>query len=778
MKKGIALLFLISLNCFSQFKVDSLLGVWKNKNLPDSARYKAINTLSWDVYLYAQPDTAYAYAEEFFQFAKSKGNKKQMALALNTQATTYAMKGDYDNSIKLFFSAFNINKEINDLFALSGSYSNIALVYNYKGELTKSVQYYVGGLNVCVKSKNYRGVGSILNSIGLVYMDLSNYKKAIEYFNMSLLMKRMIKDEVGISQTYNNLGLVYGEQGNHAKAIEYYTESLRTDEKRKNIKGIAAAYNNIGLVYQDLGELDKALEFYLKSLKIQDSLHYNDGSSASLNNIGNIYSMKEDYKNALEYHFKSLKIREEAGDQYGIAGSLTNIGSTYLSLKKTEEALNYFEKSLKVQNEIGDRKGVSVSFNNIGDLYAAQKNYRKAIQYNSDALAIAKEVGAAKEVCDAAGSLWEVYKKTGDTKKALEMYELHISYRDSITSEDNNRALIKQEFKYQYEKQAAADSVAYAKEKQLSQAQIEKHQAEIKVKRNQQYGLFGGLFLVIVFSLVMYNRFKLTQKQKAIIEEQKHIVEEKNTEIVDSINYAKRIQTAILPPQRLIKQHLPQSFVLYKPKDIVAGDFYWLETTSSTILFAAADCTGHGVPGAMVSVVCNNALNRTVREYHITEPGKILDKAREIVITEFEKSEEEVKDGMDISLLSINMKTKELLWSGANNPLWIIRNEKSEIEEIKADKQPIGKYAEPRPFTTHNVQLQEGDSVYVFTDGYQDQFGGPKGKKFKAAQMKEILLAIQDKTMEEQKTIMYNKIEEWKGITEQIDDICLIGVKI
>jgi len=279
----------------------------------------------------------------------------------------------------------------------------------------------------------------------------------------------------------------------------------------------------------------------------------------------------------------------------------------------------------------------------------------------------------------------------------------------------------------------------------------------------------------------VFNRLTVTRKQKGIIEEQKELVEQshnqlevKNKEILDSIKYAKRIQSAILPPDKVVKSHLKNSFVLYLPKDIVAGDFYWLEKRESKVLFAAADCTGHGVPGAMVSVVCNNALNRSVREHFLTNPADILDKAREIVISEFEKSDENVKDGMDIALCTI--EELQLEYAGANNPLWIIRND--EIIEIKPNKQPIGKFEMAHPFTSHKVDLQKGDSIYVFTDGYVDQFGGVKGKKFKSKALRGLLLSIQNISMTEQKEVLQKTFNDWKGEIEQIDDVCIFGVKV
>ncbi len=215
-------------------------------------------------------------------------------------------------------------------------------------------------------------------------------------------------------------------------------------------------------------------------------------------------------------------------------------------------------------------------------------------------------------------------------------------------------------------------------------------------------------------------------------------------------------------------------FVLYKPKDIVAGDFYWMEEKNGKVLFAVADCTGHGVPGAMISLVCNNGLNRAVREHDLTDPGEILNKTREIVLQEFEKSEEDVNDGMDIALCVLENDT--LQYAGAHNPLWLIRN--NELQLFKADKQPIGKFEHAEPYHTHTIKLQKGDSLYIFTDGFSDQFGGADGKKFLAANFKKLLLSIQESPMEDQEQILDDAFTSWKGEMDQVDDVCVIGFRV
>jgi serine phosphatase RsbU (regulator of sigma subunit) len=287
-----------------------------------------------------------------------------------------------------------------------------------------------------------------------------------------------------------------------------------------------------------------------------------------------------------------------------------------------------------------------------------------------------------------------------------------------------------------------------------------------------------------------------TNKQLAV---QKNINEEKNKDVQDSIRYALRIQRAILPHNDKMDKVFDDYFIFYQPKDIIAGDFYWLEkvrihsgdievvntttkesehlvTEKELVVFAAADCTGHGVPGAMVSVVCSNALNRAAKEFEISDPGKLLDKARELVIESFENSESKVLDGMDISLCVLNKETRMLQWAGANNPLWIIRD--GNVISYKPDKQPIGFYADMTPFTTHNIELKKGDCLYMFTDGYQDQFGGKSSKKFKASALQQTLLSINHLDMKTQKKELHRIFEDWKGDLSQVDDVCVMGFRM
>jgi serine phosphatase RsbU (regulator of sigma subunit) len=285
--------------------------------------------------------------------------------------------------------------------------------------------------------------------------------------------------------------------------------------------------------------------------------------------------------------------------------------------------------------------------------------------------------------------------------------------------------------------------------------------------------------ILLPLSLVIYVTYMFLKTRKHAekqINTQKSLLEDKNKEVTDSINYAQRIQKAILPSHRLIESYLPKSFVVYLPKDIVSGDFYWVEKKGNKTFFAVADCTGHGVPGAMMSVICQNALNRVINEFGITKPSEMLDKLSMLVEEGFSKSGSDVRDGMDIALCSLDLTTNKLEYAGAHNPLYVYSD--NELKEIKATKQPIGRFESRIPFANHEVDVKYGDAVYLFSDGIADQFGGPDGKKYKYKRVKELLLQNNTKSHSEQKNTIITEFAAWKGKNEQIDDVCLLGVKI
>jgi len=658
----------------------------------------------------------------------------------------------------------------------------------------------------------YKSHTQSLINIGFNLMIIGKSDEAIKLYNLCLKRSKKINNEKALAAIHNNLASIYEMQGKIEEALNYFEITLQLLKKNKQKENIAAILNNIASIYDDLGDKKIALEYYHKSLKYNKKLSDIYGMSICYNNLGALYSDLKEYDKSLMYYKKSNAIMgNNLSDKKGLATSLFNIGDLYYRKNNYDSAMVYINKSLKLNQQIKHTEGILVAYNSLGKICYQKRDLKKATSFMVKGFELAKELGYPSKLSTSSKALSIAYQDTENWDDALRFYKIHIKMRDSLKNESAQKAAIKQQAKFEYEKQKTLDDAEHEKQIAIEQEAAEK-QTIIT------YATAGGLGLVGIFLLVVFNRLKVTRKQKNIIEEQKQEVEsqkeevehahaeleEKNKEITDSIQYAKRIQNAILPPAKVVKEYLTESFIYYKPKDIVAGDFYWMESVSSSrhveldsaskevqipkqvrnddlILFAAADCTGHGVPGAMVSVVCNNGLNRSVREYGLTDPGKILDKTREIVVKEFEKSEEEVKDGMDIALCSLSVNSNQstvLNYAGAHNPLWVIRKDANEIEEIKANKQPIGKFDNPEPYTTHTLELQKGDTIYIFSDGYADQFGGEKGKKLKTTNFKKLLLSIQKEPMEKQRQLINEAFENWKGDIEQLDDVCVIGVRI
>jgi len=774
-----------------QTKIDSLQNLLKTK-LKDTTRIKTLNALGWEL-KYVNPDTSIYYSERALALAQKAGWEKGIANSIRNAGVFNHIQGNYPLALDYYNKALGIWKGLENKKKQAGVLNNIGSVYKDQGDYESAIDYYNLSLRIAEEIGDKKGITAYLNNLGIVYKVLGDYESAIDHYTRSLRIGEEIGEKRAIANALNNIGLICSDQGDYESAIDHYTRSLKIKEEIGDKKGIAGSLNNIGNIYHDQGDYELAIAYYIRCLKIDEEMGYKKGIAISLNNIGNIYYEQGNYESAMDNHVRSLKIKQEINDKRGVSISLYNMGQVFRGKAKRKQspgknvrdsllnkAISYYTSSLKIKEEIGDKYGIASSLSAIGLVYKDQKQFGKAKEYGERALAIAKEVSAVVWIKDASKLLYEVYKKTGQLARALEMHELYIIMRDSMANEESKKGVIRTEFQYKYEKKVLADSLEFAKQQEVSELE---HQAQIKQEQVQRYGLYGGMAFLLLLGGVAFRSYRLKKRdniliaaQKEEVEQQKEIVDGKNKEITDSIVYAKRIQEAILPPAKLVNRSLMDSFVLYKPKAIVSGDFYWMETIEGRVLFAAVDCTGHGVPGAMVSVVCHNAMNRAVREFRLYQPAAILDKARELVIETFEQSEHEVKDGMDIALCCLDRENKALEFAGANNPLWMIR--KGELTETKGDKQPIGKYAEGKQFTNHRVELQDGDALYVFSDGYADQFGGPQGKKYKYKPFRELLLSIQDEPMEEQRTIIDQAFETWKGDLEQIDDVCVIGVRI
>lgn len=586
--------------------------------------------------------------------------------------------------------------------------------------------------------------------------------------------------ENGLISAYSNIGIAHYLKGEYSVALENHTKAAKILENHKNRRRLSAVYNNIALIYLDLGKYSSAENYFLKSLKIDLKRGDNRGIGESYNNIGTVYKEKKHYVKALEYFNKSLYYRNLSNDQFGLPSTLANLGSINLRLGKYVLAKSQLRKALHLYKTNNDEFGVCLVYNCIGDLFFNEQKYKDAITYFKLSLLISKKNNILNYSSYSYQSMATASEKIGNFKDAYYYHKNYTEIKDKIYNSENAALLTEIQTKYETEKQK--------KQIILSKTEL--------AKQNALTNIFIFGFIVMIFLVVFILRsYKTKAKKNKIILEQKVAVEEKNKiieeksqvvetqhkDITDSIKYAERIQGAILPPRNLWNSILPNSFVYHKPKDILSGDFYWIAETDEHKFVAAADCTGHGVPGALISIVNYNLLNKAVLEKNITNPGDILD-AVDVWLTESLHQTVEnstVKDGMDISLIAINKKTNEIAFSGANNPLYVYKKDEQVIE-YKGDKFPVGSFVgeQTKKFTTRSITVEKGDTLYLFSDGYADQFGGEKGKKFKLKNQREQLKIACNLPIIDQRKFLHNRFSEWKGELEQVDDVLIIGIEM
>jgi serine phosphatase RsbU (regulator of sigma subunit)/Tfp pilus assembly protein PilF len=735
----------------------------KKHNLLDESRY-----LSYGLACLRTNDlrTAMKLFQDGNALAKENDDLYYRIQIGNEIADCYSRMGQMKNAEKRYLEILELCELLGNREMYANCYSGLASFYHEIGQNNKALNYAIRSKNLNKADGDMHSYTVVSLTLALIYQDMGKIDSSIIILSDLVEICKKYKNDDALLAVYNNLSLSYKAKGDFQKASELLFVVL--DSSHHNMEKLGTAHNNIGLLYLDAELFDEARYHYNKALDAWNKINLEKGVAAVYHNISNIDKNEGNYDKAdsllqIAIHInKDFESYDWLGNNYGLKGQI------FEKKGLLDSAIIYFQKATKTHRDHQYYHLVPQGL--ILEAELLLNEGKTPISKFKDAYELSKSFNAYELTKTSALGLYKCFVKTGKKSKALEYLEEYHLINDSLSDKERDLTINKMKFK----RDLLADSLNYEKQQALSEAQVSYEKSKVKSERQKTYYLYAGLLVTIILGGGIFNRLKITRKQKGIIEIAHQELGEKNQEILDSISYAKRIQSAILPPMKLVKEYLKESFILYKPKDVVAGDFYWMEHKSNKVLFASADCTGHGVPGAMVSVVCNNALNRSVREHGLTSPGEILDKTREIVIQEFEKSDEEVKDGMDIALCSL--EGNKLKYAGAHNPLWIIRN--GEIIETKANKQPIGQFDNPEPYTTHSFDLEKGDSIYIFSDGYVDQFGGEKGKKFKARAFRELLLSIQDNTMEEQKTIIDEAFETWRGSLEQIDDVCVIGVRV
>ncbi len=556
--------------------------------------------------------------------------------------------------------------------------------------------------------------------------------------------------------------------GSYSEALPFINEAFRFADSLNNSYYTSIAYDEKGLLLMYVGDYEKAKECFLKEIQIKKIRNPKDSTIFGIfNNLAIIFANTGNLQKAEEYFRFALQTAIIQEHINGLGNGYNNLGVIKIMQKKLDSVMYYLEKGMFYRKKLKDIPNVSGSYNNFALYYKELKKYNLALKYADTALQLANGVHAQTELIEVLDTYYNLYQDIGDYKNALDYYKK----RKELLEQVQNKKIDRKVSEYQ----GSLELQKKQEELNESKNQLLLKEAE-DVKQNLRLNLlllallsFGiGIFLVV-------NRNKKIRAANKIISSQKEEIEEKHKDITDSINYAQKIQTALIISEKTLSTKVDNVFVMFKPRDIVSGDFYWFSEKNGYKLLAVADCTGHGVPGAFMSMIGITMLNQIVNEKGITAPAEILNKLREGVIASLNQTDEiaEKRDGMDVSIIAWNKK--ELIYAGANNPCIVISN--NEITELKPDKQPVGLHEKQQPFTEQKVDLNTVDSIYLFTDGIVDQFGGVENKKVKIKLFKEWLSEISTLDSVKQKAELELKLSNWKKNTEQTDDILVIGIK-
>lgn len=601
-----------------------------------------------------------------------------------------------------------------------------------------------------------------------VYNDTALFyaQKAIAYSKKKVFTQ-------GLVDGYRLAGMAYSQLSNYPEALRYEQMALKKCDPIKDLERKANILNNLANIYYELKEYNTALEHYQRSLDICQKLNITPGVSSCLGNMGNIYKRLNQVNSALKYYQKSVKIDKQINNQRGYASSLGNIGDLYLTKKEYSKALSYFTLSLHIRDSLGITEAITSSYISIGSVYLELNDVEKALDFFNRALSLSEETNSIDQQAASHEGIYQCNKKLGRINEALIAFEHYASLKDSITNDKRSDEIGQIKTNYILEQKEAEYKAQREKEKIRTDND----------KLRQRIILICsvvGLLLTMIFLYFIYKRYKYSLKQQKTIQEQKQLVEVKNKEITDSINYAKRIQEAMLTTDTEFCKHFIKAFVYFRAKDIVSGDFYWVNQIpgTNTVIFVLCDCTGHGVPGGFMSVLGINLMNEIINEKQVYEPAQILNLLRDRIKLALKQdgAEGTSRDGMDLTIGKLDKNTNEFTYATANRMLYI--NQRVGLTRYIGNKMPVGYFEQEETFVQYQVQLEKGNLIYFFTDGFVDQIGGDLGRKLKYPNFENAINTAIAEGRGLDKTFFENVFTQWKRHHHQVDDVCLLGIEV
>lgn len=806
----LSLLFTVHLPCQTSPAIDSLEKVAAAEN-NDGRKIVLYNALAAE-YKSIDPYKTREYSSKAYELASARNDRKGQADALHKKGLSYYYLDSYDTAITLYRQSFELASSTGDSLLVAQAYLAIGNVYRLRGLNDTAVTYLNLALAIYEAEGDLKNTAFCLSTIGDTYLFTGEFDKALDCHTRALTISKQLGDIHREAFCYSSIGNNYHMRGDFNASIEWHTKSIEVAEKANEENIIAGSMGVIADAYSNLYNYPKAIEMYLKALDIAEKKNDKHNTAFIYAGMSDIYQRQTDYVNAEKYLNMSISISKEIGDfSRSCDGELTMAelqiqkGDTAQARKTAEDALKlatennypfhqawayrikgvlkknernysesvaYFEKSLAISNELGDQKESAETRMHLANALLLNGQPDQAITVGVVAYQLATEIkspGLRLEISDV---LSKAYEQKGDYKTALYYSQLSKALGDSVNNAENTKKQTELFLQHQFDKEKEQGRIEQAKKDAIQEARYQQQTIILTIA-------IAGLILLGGLVFLIFRGLRQKQKANETISEQKKMVEEKNQEITDSIHYAKNIQGAMLPTAELINGMFREHFVFFRPRDIVSGDFYWLGQRNNRKYFAVADCTGHGVPGGFMSMLGITLLHEILDEKNITSPDKMLNELRTLVIQSLNKDRKAgdvfTRDGMDIALCCVIPEENKLLFSGANNGIYILRG--SELHELEPDKQPIGVHEHERTFTLKEFTIQQGDVIVAFSDGYPDQFGGPRGKKMMYRKFREIITASAAQPVNSREAYLAAEFDKWKGSLAQIDDVCVMGIK-
>ncbi len=546
--------------------------------------------------------------------------------------------------------------------------------------------------------------------------------ESLDYFESSS------DPEEGFSKAHNFLAMVHESYGNYETALKHAQKAVESASEISYREGEGDGLSTLALIYSRLCDFGQSLKVLEKSIAIRRELKNEKAVASSLNLIARTYALSGELERAMEYYDQSLELRKKIEDHSGLPWTYLGIASLLEKMKKYSEAIVFYEKGIELNRKQQEKRLELLCMLGIGKASLELNDTENADYYLHKALSIAEQMNAKPLLVNVYEAIGLYYESIGKPERALAHLKKSFELEKEVNNLESHNRLKNQQ-------------IVFATEQSRKEAEI----------------------------------FQLRNVElKAAYDE----IEEKSNEINASIKYAERIQRAVLPPDDYLKMILPEHFILFLPRDVVSGDYYWATQKEDKLVFTAADCTGHGIPGAFMSMMGVSYLNEIVNRMNDLKANEILNELRINIIRSLHQSgmEGEQKDGMDMGLCVYDKTTGSLQFSGAYNSMYLVSNKI--LEEVKADRMPISIHDHgKKPFTNHQLQVHKNDVIYLFSDGFPDQFGGPEGKKFKYKELKELLLSVSHEPMAMQKEKLLKVFKEWKGELAQVDDVIIFGLK-